>query len=142
MHKALIDSRARVIGIHRTQHRILMHLARHGALTSQKELAEHLDITPAAVTGALKKIEQDGYIVRTLGHDNRYFEIRITDKGREIVNITRKLFYDADRSMFDGFTDDEISMYIRCLEKLESNIKRSVQPTCITKPKERKLNSI
>ena len=29
MHKALIDARVGKLGIHRTQHRILMHLARH-----------------------------------------------------------------------------------------------------------------
>ena len=35
MHRAMIDSRVREIGVHRTQHRILMHLARHGRLPSQ-----------------------------------------------------------------------------------------------------------
>ena len=60
MHKSLIDSRVKSLGVHRTQHRILMHLAKQDRLPSQKELAEHLDITPAAVTGALKKIEKDG----------------------------------------------------------------------------------
>jgi DNA-binding MarR family transcriptional regulator len=39
MHKALIDTRVKTLGIHRTQHRILMHLARHDKLPSQKELA-------------------------------------------------------------------------------------------------------
>ena len=30
---------------------------------------------------ALKKIEQDGYIERTLGSDARYNELKITEKG-------------------------------------------------------------
>jgi len=72
MHKCLLDSRRRDIGIHHTQHRILMRLARCGNLPSQKELAEHLDITPAAVTGALKKLERDGYVLRNMGKDNRF----------------------------------------------------------------------
>lgn len=55
MHKSMIDSRVKEIGIHRTQHRILMHLARCDKLPSQKELAERLDITPAAVTGGDKE---------------------------------------------------------------------------------------
>ena len=126
MHRAMIESRAKEIGIHRTQHRILMHLARHECLPAQKDLAEHLDITPAAVTGALKKIEQDGYIERTLGKDNRYNEIRITEKGRAIVKRTCLLFSEADMSMFDGFTEQELSTYISCLEKLQENIKRHV----------------
>ncbi|MBQ8529112.1 MAG: MarR family transcriptional regulator [Clostridia bacterium] len=126
MHKALIDSRVHEIGIHRTQHRILMHLARDGMLPSQKELAERLDITPAAVTGALKKIERDGYVERTLGQDNRYNELKITEKGRELVKLTRRLFSEADTSMFEGFTDEELTTYINCLEKLQENIRRQI----------------
>ena len=126
MHRALIDSCAREIGIHRTQHRILMNLARDGMLPSQKELAERLDITPAAVTGALKKLERDGYVERTLGHDNRYNELTITDKGRELVKLTHTLFNEADTAMFEGFTDEELSTYIFCLEKLQDNIKKRI----------------
>ena len=115
MHRAVIDCRVGSLGIHRTQHRILMHLARH------------LDVTPAAVTGALKKIEKDGYVERTLGHDNRYNELRITEKGRELVKKTRSLFCEVDASMFDGFTDEELDTYISCLEKLQANIKKQCE---------------
>ncbi len=124
MHRFMIDSRVREIGIHRTQHRILMHLARDGMLPSQKELADRLDITPAAVTGALKKIEQDGYIKRTLGHDTRFNEIKITEKGRTLVELTKETFSKADASMFDGFSDEELDTYISCLERLQENIKK------------------
>jgi len=127
MHKALIDSRVRTLGIHRTQHRILMHLARHEKLPSQKELADYLDVTPAAVTGALKKIENDGYVERTLGQDNRYNELRITEKGRELVKKTRRLFCEVDSSMFEGFSDEELDIYISCLEKLQANIKKQCE---------------
>ena len=122
MHKTLIASRASEIGMHRTQHRILMILDRHGKLPSQKELAEHLNITPAAVTCALKRIEADGYVEIVLGQDNRYRELFITEKGRELVLKTRSLFSATDRSLFEGFTDSELDTYINCLEKLQKNI--------------------
>lgn len=129
MHRALIDSRVHEIGVHRTQHRILMHLARHEHLPSQKELAEHLDITPAAVTGALKKMERDGYIERTLGQDNRFNEIRITEKGRDLVKLTRRLFSEADMSVFEGFSEEELSSYLRFLEKMQENMRGYVAPS-------------
>lgn len=127
MHKALIDSRVGGLGIHRTHHRILMHLARHDKLPSQKELAAHLNITPAAVTGALKKIEKDGFVERTLGSDNRYNELRITEKGRELVKESRKIFCQVDSSMFDGFTDEELDTYIACLNKLQANMRKQCE---------------
>ena len=127
LHKALIETKAGTLGIHRTQHRILMHLAMHNQLPSQKELAEHLNVTPAAITGALKKIEADGYVERTLGHDNRYNELRITDKGRELVKKTRVLFCEVDSSLFDGFSEEELNSYVKSLEKIQANIKKQYE---------------
>lgn len=124
MHHDMVDNRAKEIGMHRTQHRILMHLARDNVLASQKELADRLGVTPAAVTVALKKIEQDGYIERTLGSDARYNELKITEKGRALVNRTRELFKAADTAMFDGFTDEELDSYVACLEKMQINIQK------------------
>ncbi len=126
-HRHLIDACVSDIGIHRTHHRILMRLYRHGALPSQKELAEHLGITPAAVTGALKRLEKDGYIERTLGHDNRFNEVKITDKGRELVALTHERFSAVDNSVFEGFTDDELTAYISILEKMQKNLERHLQ---------------
>ena len=104
-----------------------MHLAKHEKLPSQKELAEYLDVTPAAVTCALKKIEKDGYVERTLGQDNRYNELSITEKGKALVIETCHIFSEADASMFDGFTDEELDTYISCLEKLQGNIKKQCE---------------
>ncbi len=124
LHKALIDSRVGSLGIHRTHHMILMHLTKRDKFPSQKQLAEHLNITPAAVTGALKKLESDGYVEITLGQDNRYNELSITEKGRELVELTRRTFSEIDADVFEGFGDEELDSYISCLEKLQANMKK------------------
>jgi DNA-binding MarR family transcriptional regulator len=99
-----------------------MRLARCGKLPSQKELAERLEVTPAAITIALKKLESNGYVSKTLGRDSRYNEIEITEKGRELVKLTRETFSRTDKSLFSGFTDDELKFYIECLDKIQKNI--------------------
>lgn len=124
MHRTMIDLRVKELGIHQTQHRILMHLARDAMLPSQKELAARLDITPAAVTVALRKIEQDGYVERALGHDARYNELKITEKGRALVDRTRELFSAADSILFEGFSDEAMATYIACLEKIQANLQQ------------------
>lgn len=126
MHKHLLDSTVNTFGIHRTQHRILMHISRISRLDSQKALAEHIGITPSAITGALKKLEKDGYIRRIQGSDNRYNEIEITDEGKKIVESTKNAFAEVDTSLFDGFTDEELDGYIAYLEKIQANIKKRV----------------
>lgn len=122
-HKYLIDSQVAKIGIHRTQHRILMYLARSGNLPSQKQLAEIFDITPAAITGALQRMEKDGYIERKIGTDNRFNEVTITEKGIEIVEKTKELFADVDNSLFDGFSDAELVNFSEYLTRIIKNLK-------------------
>ena len=122
-HKKIVDaSVCSKIGIHRTQHIILMHLAGRGITPSQKEIADHLGITPAAVTGALQKLESDGYIARSIGNDNRYNEITITDMGRSVVRETKLLFSDIDAGMLSGFSESELSDFIDSLKKIQNNI--------------------
>ena len=127
LHRAMIDSRVKEIGLHRTQHIILMSLARQERIPSQKELAERLDITPAAVTGALKSIEECGYIKRTLGQDTRYNEIEITEKGRALVNLTRQMFSEADAQVFEGLTEEDLDLFVSTLEKIQTNIERQIE---------------
>ena len=122
MHKHLLDANVSKIGLHRTQHRVLMHIARHGKLLSQKSLAEHIGITPAAITGVLKKLEKDGYIERVQGDDNRYNEIQVTESGKRVVEDSFRIFTRLDTSLFEGFTDSELDGYIAYLEKIQENI--------------------
>ena len=123
MHKRLIDSSVSAqVGLHRTQHVILMHLAKKDRLPSQKELADHLNITPAAVTVALQKLESGGYIIRSAGDDNRFNEISITELGRRVVEESKAIFAKIDESMFDGFSDEELKILISYLERMQKNI--------------------
>jgi DNA-binding MarR family transcriptional regulator len=119
----MLDMKVKNIGIRRTEHRTLMMLAKRDMIPSQKMIAEKLDVTPAAVTGILKRLENDGYISRTLGNDNRFNEIKITEKGRATVKFSREMFESADKSLFDGFSEEELDMYITCLEKIKKNLK-------------------
>ena len=124
MHRSLIEDGVKDIGLHRTAHMILMTLAREKKCPSQKELAERFSITPAAVTGILKNLERDGYIKREAGRDTRYNEIFITERGREVVEASRKKFREVDSSMFSGFSDEELREYIVMLEKIQANMER------------------
>ncbi len=121
-HRCLIDSRVSDFGLHTTHHRALMYLARKGSLLSQKELALHLEITPAAVTGILQKLELDGYIERNLGEDNRFNEIRITESGKTIVDKTKTVFLNTDKALFKDFAEDEMNTFIDFLDRILKNM--------------------
>ncbi len=123
MHRHMIDEEMGSIGIHRTAHMMLMHLARNEKIPSQREMAEHFGITPAAVTGTLQNLERGGYITRNAGKDNRYNEISITEEGREVVARSREIFRRIDGGMFRGIGEEELKAYIAVLERVQNNMR-------------------
>lgn len=124
LHKKVFECEVSKTGLHRTQHFILMRLSKEEKLPSQKELAKHLNITPAAVTLALSKLEIDGLITRKAAEDTRFNEIKITDAGLKIVKSCRELFSKIDCSMFEGISDEEKEIFDRCLTKMKSNLEK------------------
>ena len=65
-HHACIERRVADLDIHHSQHRLLLHLARFESIPSQKEIAETMGISPAAVAATLKRLEREGYIARSV----------------------------------------------------------------------------
>ncbi len=123
MHHAAIEGRVSKLGFHHSQHRMLMHLARYEHIPSQKELADAMGISPAAVATTLKRLEKEGYIARTVtDEDNRRNEIRITDAGLAAVGESRALFEAVDRRMFSGLTEEELKTFTALLERMRDNL--------------------
>ena len=104
---------------------MLMRISRAENLPSQKELADCLKISPAAVANTLKKLETDGYIERskpTDGKDSRQNEIKITEIGRKAASATEKYFRYVDSSALEGFSDSELDTLVYLLEKMQNNL--------------------
>ena len=123
-HHACMERRIGDLGIHHSQHRMLMQLTRpHETPPSQKELAEAMGISPAAVTASLKKLEKEGYVSRSMtDEDNRKNEIRITEEGMARINESRAAFESADLALFEGFTPEEMATLISFMERLDRNL--------------------
>lgn len=111
-------------GFHHSQHKILLMLKKAGDCPlSQKKLAEALGVTPAAVTVALRKMEQSGLISRASdSEDSRKNNIELTEKGNRLLEDSRLLFDEINRAMFDTFTDDEKNRIISNLKKMQENL--------------------
>ena len=117
-------------GIHRSQHRMLMYLSKCKTTPSQKDLAKHFGISPAAVAVSLKKLESDGYIKRekcSERSDSRYNEIKITELGRKVVSESCKYFRHVDSQAFKGFSDEELDVFADLLERVQENLK-NIEP--------------
>lgn len=120
--KRSIERRVKNTGVFRSQHRLLMHLNRKPNC-SQVELADHLEVSPAAIAVSIKKLEKGGYIHReTDESDNRVHQVIITDKGRQVIEKSIIMFQEAEEEMFLGFSESEMRVLDDFLERIYQNL--------------------
>lgn len=122
-HRKAIEEQANRFGIHRSQHRMLMYISSQEDNISQKKISDDLEISPSAVAVTLKKLEISGLIFRkTTDNDNRTNNIFLSNKGKEIVERSKKAFENVDKMTFSNFTQDDIDQLIILLDKIEYNL--------------------
>ena len=130
-HHAHMERRFGDLGIHHCQYRMLAQLSKQQEDTpSQKELAEIMGVSPAAVTTTLKKLEKEEYITRSAtDEDNRRNESRITEKGLAKISECHEIFVATDRAMFEGFSAEEMATLISFMERIDRNLDAAGAPS-------------
>ncbi|MBE5869098.1 MAG: MarR family transcriptional regulator [Lachnospiraceae bacterium] len=109
-------------GVYRGQHQILMWMGRNPGC-SQTQIAEALEISTAAVTTSLKKLEKGGYIVRQMDReDNRVNQLEITPKGVAVIEQSKHMFQEIDSSMYAGFSREELDQLQKYYERILQNL--------------------
>ena len=117
-----IEKRVARTGVYRSQHQMLMNLGRNPDC-SQNELAARLDITPAAVTTTIKKLERGGYITRIVcEEDNRVNRLRVTEKGQEIITQSIAIFDEVEAQALRGFSKEEIEQFEGFVKRISINL--------------------
>lgn len=83
-------------------------------------VAKKLKVTPGTVTGTLNRLEEGGFIERSHGEnkDRRIVNLRITRKGKEIVERWRQSCQDHIVEAMTHFSDKELGTLITLLSRL------------------------
>ncbi len=125
-HRTAVNRYVEKNDLQKSQHRLLLvlsHLIEESSNVSQRDLAESLNVTPAAVAVTLKKLEKGGIVSKTTSEtDNRYNELSITEKGRQIVKDSKKAFRSTDMQIFKDFTTEEMEQLLSFLGRMEANL--------------------
>ena len=128
LHRNVFERNISSLGIHHSQHHLLMYLSKVGDVPSQKHISEIFGVSPAAIARSLKGLEAEGYIEKSnIENDGRFNRIEITQKGKEIVEKTQILFRETDNSLFEDFSDDEIDTLNELLNKMQLNLQEKIQ---------------
>ena len=125
MQHRIIEARVRSLGIHPSQHLLLMRLSDMGRFPSQTQIAEELDISPASVARTLKQLEAGGYIERCGSDvDGRRNEIAISCKGVEMVQRSKEIFDGLEAVSYAGFSEEELDALEALLMREMDNLHR------------------
>lgn len=122
IHRRIMENCLEGVGVFQGQHRILMELSEK-EYESQKEIAAAMKVSTATIAIALKKLEKNGYINKTMDkEDNRLNKIVITEKGQNAIEMSRQLFDGIDSAMFEGFSNEEKKNFVNMLDRIEDNL--------------------
>lgn len=118
--KRSIDKKVEGTGVYRSQHRLLMLLGKFSEC-SQTEIAEKMEVSPAAVAVSLKKLEKSGYVSRQCNeNDNRVNHVAVTEKGWKTIKASINDFNEIENAFFADFSEAE-------MERLEEYLRRIIQ---------------
>ncbi len=107
-----------------SQMKVMAYLWRNeGKIINQKEIHEFLDIKPSSLSKLINILVQKGFINKSDNlQDTRYKLITLTDKGKNLKNVSRQAMLDIEKKMLDGFSDDDVNNLKKLLNKLKNNV--------------------
>lgn len=124
LHHTRADQSMDRIGLYRGQAILLMILSQHDGMT-HSEIAEKLEISPAAATKVIKRMEQAGYLQRQADPaDERVSRVCLRDKGRALIAEIDGAFGELDRMMFDGLSEPDLKRFRDLLTQIQANLQR------------------
>lgn len=137
LHRAYLERELNRSGVYRSQHQLLMYISKYPN-ASQKDIADFHHVSTATVAVSLKKLEKGGYICReTDQEDNRFNKICITEKGRGIVEDSKKVFERMEQALFNSFSEEEMLQFEGLVDRLRLNLETLIQEaSCMKRPAE------
>ena len=121
-HRSIIEARFREKGLYVGQPPILKFISENKNVT-QKEIADFLHVSTPSVAKSLKRMEESGLLVRVENKkDARRNSVKLTKKGRELVEYADSMFLRIDDVAYKGFTEEEMDTLVQFLERMNDNL--------------------
>lgn len=128
-HRAAVQSELNAAGLSEVGHPMLVSIlqsAQEGPdrqCQAQRELADLLHVSPAAVANSLKCLERDGYIHREPWQgDARRNRVILTEKGLQAVEGCRDAFRRVSARMLSSFSQEEQEQLAQFQRRMLNNL--------------------
>ena len=131
-HRAAAQTELNAAGLNEVGHPMLVSILQSadedpdGQFQAQRELADLLHVSPAAVANSLKCLERDGYVRREpWPKDARRNRVILTEKGAVAVEGCRAVFLRVSTRMMAGFSPEELNQLARFQRRMLDNLLNS-----------------
>ena len=128
-HRAAVQTELTAAGLEKVGHPMLVSILQsadedpEGQFRAQRELADLLHVSPAAVANSLKCLERDGYIRREpWEQDARRNRVLLTERGTAAVEGCRDVFRRVSARMMAGFTPEELDQLAQLQRRMLDNL--------------------
>lgn len=89
-------------------------------------IRKETSISKQTLNSALRKLEGEG-IIYLEQSGGRGKTVCLTEKGTEFAGQTIARLFNAERSAFNGWTEDEIERYLSLLEKYNNDFREQIE---------------
>ena len=131
-HRSAVQAELNAAGLEKVGHPMLVSILQSadedpdGQFQAQRELADLLHVSPAAVANSLKCLERDGYVRREpWPKDARRNRVILTEKGAVAVEGGRAVFLRVSTRMMAGFSPEELNQLARFQRRMLDNLLNS-----------------
>ena len=88
----------------------------------QEQLSDYLKIDKGTTAKAIKKLEEDKYIIRKVdANDKRAYNVYLTEKALKVKPMVRKAMMAWTDILFSGFSEEEKKTSLALLERMGEN---------------------
>lgn len=95
---------------------------------SQTELARLFHITQASLSGRIKRLERDGYLVRvTEPKDRRKYRLELTAKANQELDEVIDKMNKCNAQIFQGVTDQDFEQILHFYDMISHNLEAMVK---------------
>lgn len=124
LHRTRADQIMGGIGLFSGQAFLLNILAGEDGIT-HTEVSKKLQISPAAATKVIKRMEEGGYLSREADpNDERVSRVYLQDKGRAVHSEIDAAFRRLDEVTYDGFAEADLRRFRDFLARMWDNLSR------------------
>ena len=125
-HRKFVLKKSQSFGLYVGQPQVLAYV-RHNPGCTQTEIAEYLGVSSASIAFSTKRLQKAGYLMKQVNHLNmRCNKLYVTREGEEVLDRFQEVYDEMYKTMFDGFTEQEIEILRALSERAAKNLERMI----------------